>query len=214
MRARWPGGATIGDRADDWRAGDATVIDNRTGERFELPIDDGAVRSSELGRQAGGLALYARAFRARPCVAARSRTSMGGRDPPAPRLPDRGAVRALELPRVGVSADQGGVADRGQYESWLHEIGTRNFVDENVKGFIEGFRYDARPMAMVAASVGALSSLYTRRRPGVRREGPELQVVRLLAKLPTLAAFSYRHLQGLPYVDQRTTSATRGTCCR
>ena len=87
----------------------------------------------------------------------------------------------------------------GQYESWLHEIGTRNFVHENVKGFIEGFRYDARPIAMVAASVGALSSFYTDADQVYDEEARALQVVRLLAKLPTLAAFSYRHLQGLPY---------------
>ena len=88
----------------------------------------------------------------------------------------------------------------GQFESWLHEIGTRNFVHENVKGFIEGFRYDARPIAMVAASVGALSSFYTDADQVYDENARELQVVRLLAKLPTLAAFSYRHLQGLPYV--------------
>ena len=86
----------------------------------------------------------------------------------------------------------------GQYASWLHEIGTRNFVHENVKGFIEGFRYDARPIAMVAASVGALSSFYTDADQVYDEQARELQVVRLLAKLPTLAAFSYRHLQGLP----------------
>ena len=88
----------------------------------------------------------------------------------------------------------------GQYEAWLHEIGTRNFVHENVKGFIEGFRYDAPPIAMLAASVGALSSFYTDADQVYDDEARELQVVRLLAKLPTLAAFSYRHLQGLPYV--------------
>ena len=87
-----------------------------------------------------------------------------------------------------------------QYESWLHEIGTRNFVHENVKGFIEGFRYDARPIAMVAASVGALSSFYTDADEVYDEAARERQVVRLLAKLPTLAAFAYRHMRGLPYV--------------
>ena len=93
-------------------------------------------------------------------------------------------------------------------------IGTRNFVHENVKGFIEGFRYDARPIAMVAASVGALSSFYTDADQVYDEEARALQVVRLLAKLPTLAAFSYRHLQGLPYVHPEDHLGYRETCCR
>ena len=97
----------------------------------------------------------------------------------------------------------------GQYESWLHEIGTRNFVHENVKGFIEGFRYDARPIAMVAASVGAFSSFYTDADQVYDEEARELQVVRLPAKLPTWRPSPTATCRGCRTCTPRTTSATR-----
>ena len=87
-----------------------------------------------------------------------------------------------------------------QLDRWMVEINTRNFVHENVKGFLEGVRYDAHPIAMLAASVGALSSFYPDAGEVHDDQARERQVVRLLAKMPTLAAFSYRHLQGQPYV--------------
>src|SRR6516225_8309569 len=178
-----------------------TVIDNRTGERFELAIDDGAVRSSELGRQAGGLALYDPGLSS----TAVCRSAITHIDGAAGILQHRGyRIEALcersNFLELAYLLINGELPTAVQYESWLHEIGTRNFVHENVKGFIEGFRYDARPIAMVAASVGALSSFYTDADQVHDEEARDLQVVRLLAKLPTLAAFSYRHLQGLPYV--------------
>ncbi len=178
-----------------------TVIDNRTGERFELPIEDGAVRSSGFGRAAGGLLLYDPGLSS----TAVCRSAITYIDGEGGILQHRGyRIEALsersnflELAYLLINGELPTVA---QYESWLHEIGTRNFVHENVKGFIEGFRYDARPIAIVAASVGALSSFYTDADEVYDEAARERQVVRLLAKLPTLAAFAYRHLQGLPYV--------------
>ena len=178
-----------------------TVIDNRTGQRSELPIEDGAVRSSELGRPAGGLALYDPGL-ANTAVCRSAITYIDGE---AGILQHRGyRIEALcersNYLELAYLLIKGQLPAAAQYASWLHEIGTRNFVHENVKGFIEGFRYDAQPIAMVAASVGALSSFYTDADQVYDEEARERQVVRLLAKLPTLAAFSYRHLQGLPYV--------------
>ncbi len=178
-----------------------TVIDNRTGDRFELPIEDGAVRSSEFGRAASGLLLYDPGLSS----TAVCRSAITYIDGEGGILQHRGyriealceRANFLELAYLLINGELPTVE---QYEAWLHEIGTRNFVHENVKGFIEGFRYDARPIAMVAASVGALSSFYTDADEVHDEAARERQVVRLLAKLPTLAAFAYRHMRGLPYV--------------
>ncbi len=191
-----------GERSDGLaRRSTVTVIDNRTGERFELLIEDGAVRSSEFGRAAGGLLLYDPGLSS----TAVCRSAITYIDGEGGILQHRGyriealceRANFLELAYLLINGELPTVE---QYESWLHEIGTRNFVHENVKGFIEGFRYDARPIAMVAASVGALSSFYTDADEVYDEAARERQVVRLLAKLPTLAAFAYRHMRGLPYV--------------
>ena len=178
-----------------------TVEDNRTGERFELPIENDAIRSSQLRHETGGLAFYDPGLSS----TAVCRSAITYIDGEAGILQHRGyRIEALcehstflELAYLLIKGELPTVA---QYASWLHEIGTRNFVHENVKGFIAGFRYDARPIAMVAASVGALSSFYTDADQVYDEDARERQVVRLLAKMPTLAAFSYRHLLGQPYV--------------
>jgi citrate synthase len=191
-----------GERADGLASrSTVTVIDNRTSERFEIAIEDGAVRSSEFGRAAGGLLLYDPGLSS-TAVCRSAITYIDGeggvlqhRGYRIEALCERGSF--LELAYLLINGE---LPSAAQYESWLHEIGTRNFVHENVKGFIEGFRYDARPIAMVAASVGALSSFYTDADEVYDEAARERQVVRLLAKLPTLAAFAYRHMRGLPYV--------------
>src|SRR5665811_1469124 len=87
-----------------------------------------------------------------------------------------------------------------QLTGWVEEITIHTFVHENVKDFMQGFRYDANPMGMLVASVGALSTFY----PDANRIHDEpvraAQVIRLLAKMPTLAAFAFRHNMGQPYV--------------
>jgi len=191
-----------GERTDGLASRSAvTVIDSRTGDRFELPIEDGAVRSSEFRRTAGGLMLYDPGLSS----TAVCRSAITYIDGVGGILQHRGyRIEALcersNFLELAYLLIKGELPSAGEYESWLHEIGTRNFVHENVKGFIEGFRYDARPIAIVAASVGALSSFYTDADQVHDEEARERQIVRLLAKMPTLAAFAYRHLQGLPYV--------------
>jgi citrate synthase len=94
----------------------------------------------------------------------------------------------------------GELPTKAQLDEWVHEITIHTFVHENVKDFMQGFRYDANPMGMLVASVGALSTFY----PDANRIHDEdvraVQIIRLLAKMPTLAAFSYRHNRGMPYV--------------
>ena len=121
--------------------------------------------------------------------------------PAAPRLPDRAAVRALDLPRGRLPADQRRAARRRSSSTgWVDEITIHTFVHENVKDFMQGFRYDANPMGMLVASVGALSTFY----PDANKIHDErvraIQIIRLLAKMPTLAAFAFRHNMGQPYV--------------
>jgi citrate synthase len=89
---------------------------------------------------------------------------------------------------------------RAQLDEWVGEITIHTFVHENIKSFMQGFRYDANPMGMLVAAVGALSTFYPDanriEEEAVRRD----QIIRLLAKMPTLAAFAYRHNVGQPYV--------------
>ncbi|MEA2280764.1 MAG: citrate synthase, partial [Solirubrobacteraceae bacterium] len=87
-----------------------------------------------------------------------------------------------------------------QLADWDQEITIHTFVHENVKEFMQGFRYDAHPMGMLLASVGALSTFYPEAANIKDKDARFLQVIRLLAKMPTLAAFSYRHNRGMPYV--------------
>ena len=87
-----------------------------------------------------------------------------------------------------------------QLDDWDQEITIHTFVHENVKEFMQGFRYDAHPMGMLLASVGALSTFYPEAAAIKDPEARYIQIIRLLAKMPTLAAFSYRHNRGMPYV--------------
>ena len=94
----------------------------------------------------------------------------------------------------------GELPTRAQLQQWVHEITVHTFVHENVKDFMQGFRYDANPMGMLVASVGALSTFYPDANQ-IHDEGVrQIQIIRLLAKMPTLAAFAFRHNMGQPYV--------------
>jgi citrate synthase len=94
----------------------------------------------------------------------------------------------------------GELPNRQQLDEWTHEITIHTFVHENVKDFIKGFRHDAHPMGMLLGSVGALSTFYPDANQIRDPENRHLQTIRLIAKMPTLAAFAYRHSQGMPYV--------------
>ena len=94
----------------------------------------------------------------------------------------------------------GQLPSTAELEEWEHHITIHTFVHENVKEFMQGFRYDAHPMGMLLASVGALSTFYPEASAIKDPESRYIQVIRLLAKMPTLAAFAYRHNRGMPYV--------------
>jgi citrate synthase len=183
-----------------------SVVDNRTGQQYQIPIEDGTIRATELrkiktGGDDFGLMTYDPAF----MNTASCRSSITFIDGDRGTLEYRGypieqlAERSNYL-EVAYLLIHGSLPTQAQLDEWTHEITIHTFVHENIKGFMEGFRYDAHPMGMLLASVGALSTFYPEAGAIKDQEIRYIQVIRLLAKMPTLAAFSYRHNRGMPYV--------------
>jgi len=183
-----------------------TVTDNRTGRAYELPIEDGTVRALDLrqiktGDHDFGLMAYDPAY----TNTASCRSAITFIDGEAGILQHRGypieqlCERSSYL-EVAYLIIHGELPTETQLKDWIHAITIHTFVHENVKDFMQGFRYDADPMGMLVASVGALSTFY----PDANRiHDPDvraIQIIRLLAKMPTLAAFAFRHNVGQPYV--------------
>ena len=201
---------TAGTGADEGGVAQAastlSVTDNRTGRQYEIPIEDGAVRSIDL-RQIKlddddfGLLAYDPAF----LNTASCRSSVTFIDGDRGILEYRGypieqlAEKSTYL-EVAYLLVHGELPTQPQLDAWTHEITTHTFVHENVKEFIQGFRYDAHPMGMLLASVGALSTFYPEASQIKDPVARYAQIIRLIAKMPTLAAFAYRHNRGMPYV--------------
>jgi citrate synthase len=94
----------------------------------------------------------------------------------------------------------GELPNQKDYDKWVHDITYHTYVHENIKTFLTGFRYDAHPMSMLCSAVAALSSFYPEAKNIHDAKEREISIIRLLAKLPTLAAFCYRHAKGLPFI--------------
>ena len=180
--------------------------DNRTGIEYDVPITDGTIKASDIGKiQASddtpGLAVYDPGF----VNTASCRSSVTYIDGAQGILEYRGypieqLAESSSFLEVAYLLVHGVLPTRDQFEQWVHEITFHTFVHENIKGFMEGFRYDAHPMGMLMASVGALSTFYPDARDIMNPDNRHLQVVRMIAKMPTLGAWSFRHAQGKPYV--------------
>ncbi|MDX6625293.1 MAG: citrate synthase [Solirubrobacterales bacterium] len=182
-----------------------TVTDNRTGKSYELPIEDGTVRGMDL-RQIKvdegefGLMSYDPAF----TNTASCRSSVTFIDGDAGILEHRGySIEQLceksTFLEVAYLLIFGELPTGPQLDRWTFDITHHTFVHEDLKQFFEGFRYDAHPMGMVLAGVGALSTFYPDAKQINDPEERYMSAVRLIAKVPTLAAFSYRHNMGFPY---------------
>jgi citrate synthase len=87
-----------------------------------------------------------------------------------------------------------------EFDAWVHDITYHTYVHENIKRFLEGFRYDAHPMSMLCSSIAAMSSFYPNAKNIFDPAERNISIIRLLAKVPTLAAMIYRHVKGLPFV--------------
>ena len=183
-----------------------SVTDNRTGKTYELEIKNGTVRAMDLrGIKTGdddfGLMSYDPAF-TNTAAASSEITYIDG---DAGVLEYRGYAiadlceRATYL-EVAYLLINGELPTSEQLDQWVFEITHHTYIHENIKKFMEGFRYDAHPMGMLLATVGALSTFYPPAK-NINDEGERhMAAVRLIAKMPTLAAFAYRHNLGLPYV--------------
>ena len=183
-----------------------TITDNRTGKSYEIPITHDTINAMDL-RQIKvnpddfGMMTYDPGFKNTASTES-TITFIDG---------DKGILRYRGYPIEQLAADSnyletaylilhGELPTQTQYDEWEYEILHHTFVHENVRTIIDAFRYDAHPMSMFISTVAALPTFYPEARnisdPDVRMR----QIIRLVAKVPTIAAFSYRHLRGLPDV--------------
>ncbi len=183
-----------------------SVTDNRTGNQYEIEIVDGAIRAPALrqiktSEDDFGLLSYDPAF----MNTASCRSAVTYLDGEAGILEYRGypieqlAEHSTYL-EVAYLLVHGELPTKPQLEEWCHQITIHTFVHENIKNFMQGFRYDAHPMGMLLASVGALSTFYPDATAIKDEHIRYIQIIRLIAKMPTLAAFAYRHSNGQPLV--------------
>jgi len=188
------------------------VRDPRTGKAYQLPVleagveGDQAIRGMDL-RQVKmnegdfGLLSYDPAFmNTASCKSAI--TFIDG---------DQGILRYRGYPieqlaenatflEVAWLLRHGELPTQTEYDEWSHQITYHTYVHENIRKFLEGFRYDAHPMSMLCSSVAALSSFYPRAKNIFDADERNISISRLVAKMPTLAAFCYRHIKGLPFI--------------
>ncbi len=182
-----------------------TVTDNRTGKSYELPIAEGTIKAMDLrqiktGPDDFGLMTYDPAFM--NTAACRSAiTFIDG---------DKGILeyRGYPIEEVAESASflevaqllfSGELPKAAELKKWNDDIRSHTYVHTNIIKFLEGFRYDAHPMGMLLGAIGALSTFYPDAKDVHDPLNRYTQRVRLMAKLPTIAAFCFRHNRGLPY---------------
>jgi citrate synthase len=190
----------------DARRDALTVVDQRTGKSYDLPITDGAIRAIDLRQikvdaEDFGLLSYDPAFlntascRSRITYIDGDKGILRYRGYPIDELAEKGTY--LEIAYLLV---HGELPSPSQYSDWVRQITFHTMIHESLKKFMDGFNYDAHPMGMLIGTVAAMSTFYPEARdihdPASRRA----QAHRLIAKMPTLAAFAYRHSLGQPYV--------------
>lgn len=183
-----------------------TITDNRTGQKYELPITDNTIRANDLrqikvNKDDFGLMTYDPSYMS--TASCRSAiTFIDG---------ERGILRYRGYPIEQVAKDssylevayllnEGKLPSEEELKGWTDDVKNHTYVHTNITKFLEGFRYDAHPMGMMQSAVGALSTFYPDAKNIKDPENRYLQRVRLLAKAPTIAAFAFRHSRGLPFV--------------
>src|SRR3954449_12528005 len=182
-----------------------SVTDNRTGEQYEIPIENGTIKTMDL-RQIKvdeddfGLMGYDPAF----TNTASTKSEITYIDGAAGVLEHRGySIEQLTehstYLEVAYLLVHGELPTKDQLDKWTHDVTIHTFVHENIKEFLQGFRHDAHPMGMLLSTVGALSTFYPEAKALEDENERYWATIRLIAKMPTLAAFAYRHSLGLPY---------------
>ena len=182
-----------------------TITDNRTGRAYEIPIADGAISAMALrqirtGDDDFGLMTYDPGLK----NTANCRSTITYIDGDAGILRYRGypneqlAERSTFL-EVAYLLLNGELPTADQHAAWVHEITHHTFIHENVKKFIDGFHHDAHPMGILVSTVAALSTFYPESKGLKESSSRDLQIVRLIAKFPTLAAFAFRHSIGMRF---------------
>ncbi len=183
-----------------------TITDNRTGKQYEIPLENDTIRAMDL-RQIKvkdddfGLMTYDPAFMNTASCKSQI-TFIDG---------DKGILRYRGYPIEQLAEKSnyletayliihGELPTKSQYEEWVNSIMMHTMVHENIKKFVDGFHYDAHPMGMLVSTVAALSTFYPDAKNIKDAAARKLQIYRLVGKMPTLAAFAYRHSVGRPYV--------------
>jgi citrate synthase len=183
-----------------------TITDNRTGKQYEIPIHEGTIRAVDLRQikvtaDEFGMMTYDPAFM--NTAACRSRiTFIDG---------DKGILlyRGYPIEQLAEHSDFletaylilfGELPTASQLAQWTREVTNHTMLHENIKKFLEGFRYDAHPMGMFLSAVGALSTFYPDAKNIFDANSRRLQTIRLIAKVPGIAAYAFRHTIGRPYV--------------
>jgi citrate synthase len=183
-----------------------TITDNRTGKTYEIPIEDDTIRATDLRKikvadEDFGMMTYDPAF----MNTASCRSSITFIDG------DKGILqyRGYPIEQLAEHSDFletaylilfGELPSAAQLQEWSHAVTMHTMLHENIKKFLEGFRYDAHPMGMFLSAVGALSTFYPDAKDIFSIESRRLQTIRLIAKVPSLAAYAFRHTIGRPYV--------------
>ena len=179
-----------------------TITDNRTGESFEIPIENGTVSSHEWQKHLPGIWFYDPGLMS-TAMAESSISYLDG---------DNGILRYRGYPIEQLAEDStylevsylllyGELPTKEQYEKWVNDVTHHTFIHENVrKRFLEGFHYDAHPMGILVSAAAALSTFYSDAKDIFDPISRDKQIVRLIAKMPTLAAAAYRFSVGMPFV--------------
>ncbi|HEY0529696.1 MAG TPA: citrate synthase [Gemmatimonadaceae bacterium] len=187
--------------------GTLEIRDSRTDKSYSIAVKDCAIRATDLKKlktenpDDAGLVSYDPAF----LNTASCRSAITYIDG------DKGILRYRGYPieQLAESASflevawllrHGELPTQQEYDQFVHDITFHTYVHENMRKFLEGFRYDAHPMAMLNSSIAALASFYPSARNILDPTERNISIIRLLAKTPTIAAFSYRHVKGLPFV--------------
>ncbi len=182
-----------------------TITDNRSGKTYEIPIEHGAIRATDLrqirvSEDDFGLLSYDPAFmNTASCKS--TITFIDGdkgilryRGYPIEQLAERSTF--LETAYLIL---HGELPTRPQLDEWVYHITHHTMIHEQIKKFMDGFHYDAHPMGILVGTVGALSTFYPDAKNILDSANRQYQIYRLIAKMPTLAAFAYRHSLGMAY---------------